>query len=694
MKRSFISFVLVAAALATGPVFFASAGGQQPPPAQPAGQQQQPPPAQPAQPAQEQEQRPVIRRGVSYVSVDVIVTDSKGNPILDLKPEDFEVFEEGKPQKVESFQVVKVDQPLDAPPPSPVRTQADIEREASRADVRIFAFLLDDYHVRRGASLGVRDPLARFVQEHIMPSDLVGVMYPLTPVSDFQLTRNHDALARAFKGFLGRKFEYEPRNEFEERYAYYPAETVERIRNQVTLSALRGLVTHLGGLREGRKAVILVSEGFSNTLPAQLADPVAAMPGVGNPNRGRLPGIGEPPGPSTREFFAQTDLMTDMREVYAAANRANTSIYTLDPRGLAPFEFDINEGVDSNADRLAAQTTRDTLYTLANETDGRAIVNRNDLDAGLRQIVRDSSAYYLLGYNSTQSPTDGKFHEIKVRIKRPGVQVRARKGYWAYTADDAARITASASAAASGTAGNAPEVDRALSTLAAPRSRPVRTWVGTARAEDGRTRVTFTWEPAPAGPGAVSSAPPEKISLTAVAPGGEPYFRGAVEQRTMAHFDVPPGPLQLRYNIESADGRLIDSDTRELTAPDYTKPAVQLSTPVLLRGRTARDLQALRTNPQAAPSASREFSRAERIVIRVRAYAPGGQTPAVTARLLNRTGKSMADLPMKAPAEAGGDHESELPLSALAAGEYLIEVKAAAPGAGEAKELIALKVTS
>ena len=75
----------------------------------------------------------------------------------------------------------------------------------------------------------------------------------------------------------------------------------------------------------------------------------------------------------------------------------------------------------------------DTLRALAEKTDGRAIVNRNDLDVGMKQIMRDSSAYYLIGYNSSQAPTDGKFHEIKVRVKRPGVQVRARKGYWALT---------------------------------------------------------------------------------------------------------------------------------------------------------------------------------------------------------------------------------------------------------------------
>ncbi|MBI2222128.1 MAG: VWA domain-containing protein [Acidobacteria bacterium] len=653
----------------------------------PAGQQ--PPPA----PAGQAPQQPIFRRGVSYVSVDVIVTDNKGNPVLDLKPEDFEVTEEGKPQKVESFQVIRVGQEAGGTVPSPIRTQADIEREAERADVRIFAFLLDDYHVRRGASLGVRDPLVRFVQQQIAPTDLVGIMYPLTPVSDFALSRNRDGLANALKSFLGRKYEYEPRNEFEERYAYYPAETVEQIRNQVTLSALRALVTHLGGLREGRKAVILVSEGFSNTLPAQLADPVAAMPGYGNPARGRPGAVPDSAGPTTRDFFAQVDLMSELREVYSAANRSNTAIYTLDPRGLSAFEFDINEGVGSNVDRQMANATRDTLYTLAGETDGRAIINRNDLDGGLRQIVRDSSAYYLLGYNSTESPADGKFHAIRVRVKRPGVQVRARKGYWAYSAEDAARITESGAAAAAGTPAVPPEIERALSSMAVPRSRPARTWIGTMRADDGRTQVTFAWEPASAGPGSVGGATPARISLTVVAPGGEPLFRGTVEERTAARFVVPPGPVQIRYNIEAADGRVIDSDSRELVAADYLRPQLQLSTPVLLRGRTARDLNALRADAAASPTASREFSRAERLVVRVQAYSPGDQPPAVTARLLNRTGKPMADLPMKAPTGGARDFEAELPLAALAAGEYLVEIKASA-AEGEAKELVAFRVGS
>src|SRR5205823_5095930 len=107
--------------------------------------------------------------------------------------------------------------------------------------------------------------------------------------------------------------------------------------------------------------------------------------------------------------------------------------YAVDPRGLPGFEFDINEGVGLQTDQKYLGATLDTLRTLAENTDGRAIVNRNDLAAGMKQITKDASAYYLIGYNSSQAPSDGKFHSIRVRVKRPGVDVRARKGYWALT---------------------------------------------------------------------------------------------------------------------------------------------------------------------------------------------------------------------------------------------------------------------
>src|SRR5436309_5244232 len=225
--------------------------------------QQSPPPQGPAQPpAPDQPQPPpLFRTGINFVRVDVIISDNKGNPVADLQSADFDVSEDGKPQKIETFKLVKLDGGIAESikePPKEIRTDYDEESEAARDDVRLFAIFLDDYHVRRGASMSVRAPLSSFIETQLGPSDMLGLMYPLESLSSLRMTRNHDAVSRGVQQFLGRKFEYEPKNEFEQRYMFYPTETVERIRNQVSMSAIKGLIIHMGSLKEGRKSLILV----------------------------------------------------------------------------------------------------------------------------------------------------------------------------------------------------------------------------------------------------------------------------------------------------------------------------------------------------------------------------------------------------------------------------------------------------
>jgi len=411
---------------------------------QPAGQSQDTTAQAPAPPTGPDGQ-PIFRTGINFVRVDVIVSDKNGNPVADLKPEDFEVVEQGRPQSIETFKLVSLDGGLmesTKQPPRQIRTDEDEESEAARDDVRLFAFFLDDYHVRVETSMSARDQLARFVETQLGPSDMVGMMAPLQATASVRMTRNHDAIMRGLQQFRGRKYDYTPRNEFEERYAYYPAETVERIRNQVSMSAMKSLITHMGGLKEGRKALILVSEGYSNMLPPQLRDPVAAMPGMNNPNAGNPLAGTNSLVEDRASFSASMDLESDLRDLYDTANKNNVAIYAVDPRGLSAGEFGIDQNIGQSVDRQYLNSTMETLRTLAINTDGRAIVNRNDLAMGMKQIVRDTSAYYLLGYNSTFTATDGKFHEIKVRVKRPGIQVRARKGYWAFSVDDAKRALA------------------------------------------------------------------------------------------------------------------------------------------------------------------------------------------------------------------------------------------------------------
>jgi len=674
---------------------------------------QPPPPAQPPPATDQPQPPPVFRTGINFVRVDVIVTDNKsGQQIGDLKEQDFEVLEDNKPQKIETFRLVKLDGGIaDAikEPPREIRTDADEEMEAARDDVRLFAIFLDDYHVRRGSSLSVRNQLATFVQNQLGPSDMIGVMYPLESTAAVRMTRNHSAVVRGVQQFTGRKYEYEPKNMYEEQYANYPTEVVERIRNQVSLSAIKSLVVHMGSLKEGRKALILVSEGYSNLPPPQMRNANARMPGLGNPNTYNPQAGVNDPNEDRAQWLAGLDMDQDLREVYDTANRNNVAIYAVDPRGLPGFEFDINEGVGLQTDTRYLASTMDTLRLLAEQTDGRAIVNRNDISVGMKQITRDESAYYLIGYNSTQAPSDGKFHEIKVRLKRAGLQVRARKGYWALNREETARALAPPKPAPP------KPVENAIAAVSRPKGTAVvRTWIGTSRGENGKTRVTFVWEPVPKAPGdrAAASDTPARVTLTAIAPDGSPYFRGRVPESSSANgggngngngaaaaapkpgarvsFDVPPGKMQLRMSVEGDASQVLDSEIREVAVPDLTGTQPMLGTPELFVAHTARDFTQLKGDANAVPQAGREFRRTDRLVVRVPAYGPGGTTPAISVHLLNRAGDPMTEL-QASPAPAAGQQQFDLPLAALAAGEYVLEIKV---GDSDAKELIGFRVTS
>ena len=133
--------------------------------------------------------------------------------------------------------------------------------------------------------------------------------------------------------FLGRKYDYTPMNAAEERYRYLLPQQKEDMRNEIVMDGLRSLSRYLGTLRDGRKTVLFVSEGFISTLPTNI-------------NSQGLTGLGPPvqsAADQTGQFFNSVNLQGDMRAVYADANRNDTAIYTLDPRGLATTEFDVSD---------------------------------------------------------------------------------------------------------------------------------------------------------------------------------------------------------------------------------------------------------------------------------------------------------------------------------------------------------------
>ncbi|MDG2038857.1 MAG: VWA domain-containing protein [Ilumatobacter sp.] len=636
-----------------------------------------------AQPGQ-----PVFRSGINFVRVDAIVTDDDGNAVDDLTIDDFEVYEDDLLQQVETFKLIEHTGEFDPalPPPSSIRNEYDLEREAAREDSRIFVFFLDDYHVRDYNAVRMTQPLIDFVENDLTPTDLVGIMYPLTPTFDVTLTRDHAQIVNALERFKGRKYNYQAQNSYEQQYVYYPTTDVEKIRNDVSLSALKALAMKLGGLREGRKSIIVLSEGYSDYVPPQLRDQSAGGQGMRSAMRYN-PQAGMSRNESTQALFQDMGMRSNLVYTADIANRNNTSFYMVDPRGLAVWEYDLSTvPIDHETDQRMLRNLQETLYVLADESDGRAILNRNDIGPGLAQVAADQTSYYLLGYTSIAAPTDGEFHEIKVRVKRPDVKIRARKGYYALTDANAARILAPPKPEAP------KEVDVALSTLAEPiRGRLVRTWVGASRADNGKTQLTFVWEPvgnAQSRRGETAS----QVTLMAMSDDAA-YFRGDVPARSAtsvprATFEADPGQVELNVAIEDEYGDVVDRAVEELDVPDFTGPEVALSTPALFRAQNAMQMKQIVSDPDALPTAGRYFLSDDQLLVRVEAYAPGDDA-VVTARLLSREGTSIIDLPMGG--SAGDVAEFSVALSPYPRGDYLIEITAAA-GEEQATTLLAFRI--
>ncbi|HEY3383595.1 MAG TPA: VWA domain-containing protein [Vicinamibacterales bacterium] len=598
---------------------------------QPQSEQQQPPPP--------QQQPPVFRAGVKLVRVDVSVTGRGDQPVTDLQAADFEVTEDGATQRVETMKFVLANgQPAPGDDRSlEIRSPENAEAEAARDDVRLFAIFLDDYHIDRLPSITIplRRGLSTFINR-LEPTDLVSISDPLTPLSAIRLTRSKPDLLDVIHRFEGRQGQIFPVRSVVEEAQLQEGRDIARIRAEVTISALEALVTWLGGLREGRKTVIFVSQG-----------------------------------PQHR--FESADLQQDLQAVITAANRGNVTIDSVDPRGLGGGGFG----------------STDTLYQFADNTGGRAIINSNAIEEGLAKAVIDATAYYLIGYTPTRSQDDGKFHKISVKVKRPGVHVLHRAGYWA---PSRAELDA---AAAIANQPKVPGVTGAMQTLARVQPRgPVRTWIGLSRRADGQTTATLTIEPASAqAQKQIAKVDVEVVrdhaaaeparTLTMPGPAGTTHSR--------EDFALAPGEVTFRFTARDADGAALDRWEQAVTLPDYSKPTVSLATPRFYTVRSANEYRTLQATPDPLPRASRLFHQSERVFVDVECYnVRKDTTPELSGQLLSGDGKELA--PLALPEASAGKLRFELPTRNLGRGTYILRIRAKVANA-ETEQLVAFQVT-
>jgi VWFA-related protein len=568
------------------------------------------------------QQPPIFRSGANLVRVDVTVLDHQGLPVTSLAADDFEVEEDGVPQAVQTFKFVSADgQPPAGDDTSlAIRSPEHAAAEAARDEVRVFLIFWDEYHIGRFASaIQARKALDTFVGSAFSPTDLVALMDPLLPTDAIRFTRDHRGLVPVIHKLEGRFGVYVPtRSAIEE--AQLGSREIVRLRSEVTISALKAAASYLGSLREGRKAIIFVSEG--------------------------LPGLG-------------LDAYSLLQDLIQSANNNNTAIYTVDPRGLMGGASDF-------------------LRMIAENTGAEAIVNSNTPERAMRHAITDASAFYLIGYAPVKNESDGKFHQIKVRVKPRGLDVRARKGYWAPRAADVERAKRAAAI-------EAPvEVTTALGTLSA--SRPERTvdvWAGISRGADGGAELTVAWTPRGRQLGPLSGS----VSVVAQSSGAKQPGEAPLSALRL-DIKTGTGVVQLQTTIRDAQGQTIDEDTRVITVPDFADLPLALGTPVVHRARNPSELRALTAGSEPPPFASREFSRSDRLFIRLAVYGSGAAEATVSAHLLGRGGAALLPLPVT---KASGSYHIDLPLSSVARGDYLIEIAAVA-GDDRATTLVPLRI--
>lgn len=665
----------------------------------------QDPPAKP--PAQEPQRPPTFRTETNFVRVDVFPT-ARGVPIRDLTAQDFQVFEDGNPQKIETFEFVQVRGSI----PQEERVEPNTVQQARDAllnpRARVFVLFLDVHHVRIHGSWNIREPLIRLIDRVLGPEDLVGIMTPYMSPADIVFARKTQVIAGGLRDRWpwGERFTIAEDEKEAEYAACYPwPETKEvlenmkaRRRERMTLDAMRELVTWLRYEREERKAILTVSEGWflfkpnadltrlriidpatGTYEPAPGPDPV----GVGPDGRLRMGAVGSSHDFSKqacdRDRLALSVMDNDryFRDIIDDANRGNASFYTVDPRGLAAFDAPIGPAPPPPIDVDLANLRHrlETLQVLAENTDGLAVINSNDLDKGLRRIADDLSSYYLLGYYTTNAKLDGRYRRIEVKVSRPGVDVRARRGYRAATREEVAAARTAASAPVPESVKTAQHVLAALGGI-----RPTAVL---------RTRAVAALSPRPvvwiAGELAKPATAAATVDITVLGGGGS--ASGSATIAAGARGFVLPVPLDkapaasidVRIRLSGTGGAPGTSDLLRIDAADG------LPHPMLYRrGPT--------TGNRLEPVGDPVYLRSER----VRAEVPASPEMRLTeGRILDRNGNAV-ELPVTVGERSDPSGQrwltADVTLAALGAGDFILELSGDVAGAAH-KVLTAFRVS-
>jgi len=381
----------------------------------------------------------VIRRSFDIVSTDVIVRDNKGVFIADLKKNDFEVYEDGVKQDLTSFILTHGGRVYNNEPAPAAPTMEGIilppSKPTNDAAGRIWMIFVDDLHLDFPNTGRIKALFKQISNELVHEGDMFGIVSTGPSSLAIDLTYDRKRLTEAIDKISGAGLKP---NEILDAPLGAEGPSEVRYRAHVAFDTAYGIMKTLEQVHNRRKAFVYVSNGydfnpFADTRKKNDDAKWKEMnPNAGNSDDGS--GNNNYDASDVNPFMQQgnefsfADLANELSELTRQANRANCTIYTIDPRGLVGMP-DLDQNVDMMDFQNYIRTSQDSLRVLAEQTGGFATINQNDFNKALKRIDAETSDYYVLGYYSSNPDPTMRKRKVEIKVNRPNLDLRYRTEY-------------------------------------------------------------------------------------------------------------------------------------------------------------------------------------------------------------------------------------------------------------------------
>jgi len=698
-----------------------------------------------AQQPQPGQQSPVFRSTVDLVHLDVSVLDKDRRPVRGLTAADFTITEDSSPQDIVAFTAVDVPENPPKPAAWSGRAPADVQSNEGATDPegRLFVILMDDALIPPDpeALKNARNVAKRFLDK-VTPADRVAVVFSQTGRNQ-NFTNDRARLIQAIDTMKsgsalhtgGWETASDP-NPMVIRGAAQPMvpeppgpiSDPDIIYRQASMQTLRQVAETLISSPQRRKALVFVSPGIGIDVAAS-AVPVSTR-ALGGDNVTLRDG--DPKGSTARMSIidANRQLAQDLPELFLRMQRANVTVYPVDPCGAGGFQRYIMTQAstiallrqDNEANRRSAvgdasgslpppgfnflnpgtgvpspsglsqymsEISMDFLEAAAANTGGRPIVNTNDFEAGLDQIFAENASYYLLGYQQPAGHKPGSLHRIKVQVNRPGVFVRTRSGYATAELPKTKKNAAAEPIS---------PLDKAIVNAVPEGGFPMRVALAPF-AVPGKKDPMITIALGLTQPPVTSrSIFAVDLQTNAYTHDGRPKFIGQrhtatvtlvpTKEKGVARYDLltsislAPGRYQLRLSAHRAADGVSGSLYADLDVPDFTKPleASGIVVEAVPMGATA-PMEAFDALLPVVPTTNREFTSNQQVTAFMRIYQ-GGTASAkpveVRTRIVNESDAAVGtgkDMIYGTDFRVGGraaDYRFDVPVKRLPPGLYLL----------------------